>query len=285
MAEDLVLSSNRPSFKTCALRSAPIFGPHDPVTIPTIHGCIAKGETPFILGSGMNLQDYVYVTNVADAHILAIQNLRCSGTAAGEAFFITNGEPVTVRDLCLAIWKEFDHFPRWELTIPEKPAWWLGWGIEWVSWMVGTEATFSRGIILDATKNRYVSIAKARRLLGYEPRVSLPDALKTSCQVSVYSASFSQETHKPGSISSSSLVNEPGDEIYVVTGERRQQLRATLLPDLMWIKRKDAIRVTMNTGHICRLRSAMCVMFRAVSIVLAVGYLHDDTQQAARAGS
>lgn len=216
----MVLSYNRPSFKTCALRAAPIFGPHDPVTIPTIHGCIAKGETPFILGSGMNLQDYVYVTNVADAHILAIRNLRGPGTAAGEAFFVTNGEPVTVRDLCLAIWKEFDHIPRWELTIPEKPAWWLGWGIEWVSWIVGTKATFSRGVILDATKTRYVSIAKARRLLGYEPRVSLPDALKISCQVSNHSESFPLETHKIGSISSNSLVNKPENEMYVAAGER-----------------------------------------------------------------
>lgn len=160
----------------------------------------------------MNLQDYVYVTNVADAHVLAIRNLKDSGTAAGETFFITNGEPVTVRDLCLAVWKEFDHFPRWELRIPEKPAWWLGWGIEWVTWVIGTRATFSRGVILDATKTRYVSIAKARRLLGYEPRVSLPDALKISCQVSGSSVTYCLGTHDFGSISSSSSLNKLEDE-------------------------------------------------------------------------
>ncbi|KAL5382536.1 hypothetical protein PMIN06_012126 [Paraphaeosphaeria minitans] len=182
MAEGVVLSSNTPGFRTCALRAAPIFGPRDPVTIPTIHGCIANGETPFILGSGTNLQDYVYVSNVADAHVLALHNLLGLGTAAGEAFFITNGEPITVRDLCLAVWKEFGHYPRFQLRIPEELAWWMGWGLEWACWLTNRTGTFSRGVVLDATRARYVSIAKARRVLGYIPRVSLPEALRISCQ-------------------------------------------------------------------------------------------------------
>lgn len=129
------------------------------------------------------MQDYVFVSNVADAHVLAVRNLLGPGSAAGEAFFITNGEPVTVRDLCLAVWKEFGHVPPFQVRIPEPMAWWLGLGAEALSWVTGSQGTFSRGTILDATKNRYVSIAKARRILGYEPRVSLPDALRISCQV------------------------------------------------------------------------------------------------------
>jgi nucleoside-diphosphate-sugar epimerase len=31
---------------------------------------------------------------------------------------------------------------------------------------------------------RYVSISKARRVLGYEPRVGLADGVKMACQVS-----------------------------------------------------------------------------------------------------
>ncbi|CAN9360281.1 unnamed protein product [Alternaria alternata] len=69
-------------------------------------------QTPFILGTGTNLQDFVYIENVADAHVLAVGNLLNSQTAAGEAMFITNGEPVTARALCLAVWKEFGHVPR-----------------------------------------------------------------------------------------------------------------------------------------------------------------------------
>ncbi|KAF2644272.1 C-3 sterol dehydrogenase/C-4 decarboxylase-like protein [Massarina eburnea CBS 473.64] len=182
IAEDLVLAANKPDFATCSLRPCVIFGPNDPATIPIIHGCIIKGETPFILGDNNNLQDYVYVGNVADAHVLAVRNLLNSCTAAGEAFFITNGEPVSARDICISIWKEFDHVPPFQITIPSGLAWWMGLGSEWWSWVSGTQGTFSRGVILDATKDRYVSISKAKRVLGYVPRVSLPDAFRISCQ-------------------------------------------------------------------------------------------------------
>jgi sterol-4alpha-carboxylate 3-dehydrogenase (decarboxylating) len=136
-----------------------------------------------MLGDNSNFQDFVYVDNVADAHILAVRNLLNSGTAAGEAFFITNGEPVSARDICIAIWREFGHVPPFQIRIPGGLAWWMGFGAECWSWVSGTQGTFSRGIVLDATKDRYVSIAKARRVLGYEPKVSLPDAFRISCQV------------------------------------------------------------------------------------------------------
>ncbi|KAF2876815.1 C-3 sterol dehydrogenase/C-4 decarboxylase-like protein [Massariosphaeria phaeospora] len=182
VAESLVLSANTTDFATCSLRSAPIFGPNDPATIPILHGCIRRGETPFILGDATNLVDFVYVANVADAHVLAARNLLNSATAAGEAFFITNGEPITTRDFCVALWKEFGHIPRFQIKIPKGLAWWMGWGAEWVCWITGTEGTFSRGAIYDATKWGYVSISKARRILGYNPRVKLPEALKLSGQ-------------------------------------------------------------------------------------------------------
>jgi sterol-4alpha-carboxylate 3-dehydrogenase (decarboxylating) len=43
----------------------------------------------------------------------------------------------------------------------------------------------SRGAILDGTAVRYVDINKARRVLGYSPKVCLEEALKITCEVSV----------------------------------------------------------------------------------------------------
>ncbi|PVI00250.1 C-3 sterol dehydrogenase/C-4 decarboxylase-like protein [Periconia macrospinosa] len=182
IAENLVLSANKPDFLTCVLRPSVLFGPNDPVTIPTIHACILAHETPFILGSNTNLQDWTYVSNAADAHVLAVRNLLNSGTAAGEAFFITNGQPVTPRDFCLAIWREFEHTPAFEVRVPEGIAWWVGWGVEWWSWASGAKSVLNRGIVLDATKDRYVSIVKAKKILGYEPKVRLEEACRISCQ-------------------------------------------------------------------------------------------------------
>ena len=55
------------------------------VSVPSIHACIPKCETPFRLGDGNNLWDVVYVGNVAFAHALAVKNLLTSKSAHGEA--------------------------------------------------------------------------------------------------------------------------------------------------------------------------------------------------------
>jgi sterol-4alpha-carboxylate 3-dehydrogenase (decarboxylating) len=83
-----VLAAKDEKLSTCALRPSVIFGPGDYQLIPSLHTCIAKGETPFVIGSGENLWDVTYVSNIADAHVLAVENLLSEKTAAGEAFFI-----------------------------------------------------------------------------------------------------------------------------------------------------------------------------------------------------
>ncbi|KAF2474761.1 C-3 sterol dehydrogenase/C-4 decarboxylase-like protein [Lindgomyces ingoldianus] len=182
IAETSVLSSNASDFLTCSLRPATIFGPRDPACVPILHSCIAKGETPFVIGTGTNLCDFAYVSNVADAHVLAVRNLTTTGTAAGQAIFITNGEPVAFRDFCIAVWKEFGHVPPFQVRIPAGLAWWLAAIAEGVGWVVGKEGSLCRGAVRDATAVRYVSLKKATRILGYVPKVSLPEALKITCE-------------------------------------------------------------------------------------------------------
>jgi sterol-4alpha-carboxylate 3-dehydrogenase (decarboxylating) len=94
---------------TCVLRPSVLFGKGDMQLLPPIHACLAKQETPWVVGDGINLWDVTYVDNVADAHILAAENLMSSKTAAGEIFFIQNNEPISFRDLSLEIWKNFGH--------------------------------------------------------------------------------------------------------------------------------------------------------------------------------
>ncbi|KAL9069078.1 MAG: hypothetical protein Q9161_005725 [Pseudevernia consocians] len=113
-AEALVLGACDEELATCALRPSVLFGPGDYQLIPSVHACIAKGETPFVVGDGENLWDVTYVGNVADAHVLAVENLLSTRTAAGEAIFISNEEPIPFRDFCLEVWKNFGHYPSYE---------------------------------------------------------------------------------------------------------------------------------------------------------------------------
>ncbi|KIW84214.1 hypothetical protein Z517_03463 [Fonsecaea pedrosoi CBS 271.37] len=198
--EWIVLEANNQKMSTCVLRPSVLFGEGDNQLIPPIHACIAKQETRWVIGDARNLWDTTYVGNVADAHVLAVENLLdlqsagskrgCNGqtraeSAAGQIFFIQNNEPVSFREFSLAVWKEFGHFPpAWEVHIPEGLAWVLGLVAEVFTRVSGTPTTLSRGSVMDACAMRYASGAKARRILGYHPRVGLEAGIRTSCEVS-----------------------------------------------------------------------------------------------------
>ncbi|KAJ5386835.1 hypothetical protein N7509_009376 [Penicillium cosmopolitanum] len=181
-AEALVLEADSSQMASCSLRPSVLCGEEDYLLVPTIHACIAKYETPFIIGDGQNLWDVTHVSNVADAHILAMENLMTSRTAAGEAFFIQNNEPITFRDFCLAIWSHFGHNPPFELRIPETLAYVAGFLCEMLTWVTGTSTTLSRGSVRDACAVRYASGEKAKAILGYEARIGMEDAIRLSCE-------------------------------------------------------------------------------------------------------
>lgn len=183
-AEALVLEANNSKMATCSLRPSVLCGEGDYQLVPAIHACIAKYETPFIIGDGRNLWDITHVDNIADAHVLAVENLVTSRTAAGEAFFIQNNEPITFRDFCLAIWAHFGHTPPFEIRVPEGLAYIAGLVCEMVTWGIGTTTTLSRGSVRDACAIRYANGAKAKAILGYEARIGMEDAIRLSCEVS-----------------------------------------------------------------------------------------------------
>lgn len=182
-AEALVLGACSEEFSTCAIRPSVVFGPEDYQLIPSVHACIAKHETPFVIGTGDNLWDVTYVSNIADAHVLAAENLMTTRTAAGEAFFISNHEPIPFRDFCLEVWKQFGHYPPFEVHIPAGLGRLAGYTAEWITWLTGTPTTLSSGSVLDACSTRYCSGVKARKVLGYEPRVGIEEGIRISCEV------------------------------------------------------------------------------------------------------
>ncbi|KAL8828854.1 MAG: hypothetical protein Q9191_002349 [Dirinaria sp. TL-2023a] len=178
-AEALILAANdEKGLATCALRPSVLIGPGDYQLIPSIHACIAKGESPFVVGDGLNLWDVTYethaaehyVTNVADAHVQATENLLSTKTAAGEAIFISNEQPIPFRHFCLAVWAEFGHYPSHEIKIPRSLAAFAGSVADLVTRATGTPTTLSQGSVNDACHVRYCNGTKARLLLGYQPR-------------------------------------------------------------------------------------------------------------------
>ena len=102
--------------------------------IPGLYDVIKNGQTAFQVGDNTNLWDFTYVDNVVYAHILAAENLLIpkdkleSGGAAGEAFFITNGQPVYFWDFARGVWAAFGHVNPRTIYIPMSLGFWLGLG-------------------------------------------------------------------------------------------------------------------------------------------------------------
>ncbi|KAF7148542.1 hypothetical protein RHSIM_Rhsim03G0017900 [Rhododendron simsii] len=97
--EALVIKSNGINgLLTCCIRPSSIFGPGDKLLVPSLVSAARAGKSKFIIGDGNNMYDFTYVENVAHAHICAERALASEGTvaekAAGEAYFITNMEPI-----------------------------------------------------------------------------------------------------------------------------------------------------------------------------------------------
>ncbi|GJE93179.1 NAD(P)-binding protein [Phanerochaete sordida] len=187
LAEQAVLQANgRHGLSTTSLRVAAIFGPRDRLSVPTILGTILTGNTNVQIGSNQNLFDWTYIENAAHAHLLAADRLAPGHPkyqqVAGEAFFITNGEPRPYWDLPRALWREVGYTPKSVTVLPKSIAWLLALMLEIVCWVRGTDPLFTRYRVHMMCATRYCSIEKARKALDYEPPVPLDEGIRRSAQ-------------------------------------------------------------------------------------------------------
>ena len=177
VAEQMVLVSNSEVLKTCAIRPHLVWGPSDPHLIPRL---IARGKAKKLkqVGDGLNMVDISYVDNVADAHILAAENLFSSATAAGNAYFISQGEPVNLWNWVNDLFQRLNIEPVTK-KINAKPAYMIGTLLEgihmWFS--LEKEPKMTRFLAEQLAKSHWFSIDNARHDLGYEPRISTSEGL------------------------------------------------------------------------------------------------------------
>jgi len=194
LAEDLVRAANGSGdgMLTVCLRPAGIFSEGDPNTLRKMIENAQTGKNRFQIGSGKNLFDWTYVGNVARTHILAAEALlfrssSVSGTTLprvdGEAFFITNGDPMPFWDFVRAIGDAagfpVDRKDAW--VIPQHVGLALAMLVEWIVWAtsLGKQAsTMTPGGIRYSCLTRTYRIDKARTRLGYNPTVDMNEGIR-----------------------------------------------------------------------------------------------------------
>jgi nucleoside-diphosphate-sugar epimerase len=180
--ERIVLAANDARLATCALRPSGIFGEGDTVMVPTMVRQAKAGKMKYIIGTGRNLWDLTYVGNVAQAHVLAAEKLAVGSAAAGEAFFITNQEPVPFWTFTGDLLEGLG-YDRPSKRLPLGLILTLAMLFEYVirpllSPIVRLSSDFTVFRVRIVTRQRAFSADKARRLLGYTPEVSVAEGLR-----------------------------------------------------------------------------------------------------------
>jgi nucleoside-diphosphate-sugar epimerase len=177
-AEREVLAANGKSgLKTLALRPHLVWGPGDPHLLPKAIARHMAGKLR-IVGSGENHMDLTHVDNVAHAHILALDALASGRHSGGQAYFISQDDPV-------ALWKWLNHLfshldlPPLSKKVSFRSAHSLGFVLEliWKVLRLTGEPPMTRFVAVQLAKDHWFSIDAARRDLGYEPIVSMKDGL------------------------------------------------------------------------------------------------------------
>lgn len=166
-AEQAVRGANRDGFETVALRPRFVWGKGDTTLLPGMVETVKAGKWAWV-GGGRNVTDTAHVDNVVEGLVLAAERGR-----PGEAYFVTDDEPVVFREFVTAM------LATQGIEAPDRslPAWTAApmarvcesaWKLlplkgdppmtTFRSWLLTQECT--------------IDISKAKRELGYTPLVS-----------------------------------------------------------------------------------------------------------------
>ena len=160
------------------LRPGFIYGPRDRTILPRLAERLAAGTIVYI-ARGRYALNTTYVGNLVEAIFLAAENPK----AIGEVFNITDGELVTKRRFFEAV-ADGLQLPRPKMSIPlflAKPL---------ARWREGVfrrknkpnPPRITQASVKFAGLNLDFSIAKARTVLGYDPKIGFDEGMKNAIE-------------------------------------------------------------------------------------------------------
>ncbi len=184
-AEKTVLAANSATLKTCAIRPHVVFGPGDTRFLPAILARARTGRLKYGVGRGDKLSDFTYVSNLIDALLFADDRLGANAPAAGQAYFITNGEPMPFFAFVAKVLEALQ-LPPLRGSIPFALAYPVAAIAETWDTLKGGALNAENGLTRFAVRymctHHYFSIAKAARELGYRPRVNLAEGIRRTAE-------------------------------------------------------------------------------------------------------
>jgi nucleoside-diphosphate-sugar epimerase len=171
-AEPVVQEFAARGMKTVIIRPSAIYGPGDPERFFMIFRRVNNGKFP-MFGSGKTFYHPLYIDNLVDAHMLAME----PGKGDGETYLIADEEYVTIEDLvqrvakALGVKVKIPHFPLLPLII-------AGHVFEKACKPFNIAPPIFPRRVDWYRQNRAFDISKAKQQLGYDPKVGLDEGLK-----------------------------------------------------------------------------------------------------------
>lgn len=170
-AEALALDYHRRrGLPVAVVRPGAIYGPRE-TRLLKLFRAIARGRYA-VVGSGRTFYHPVYIDDLVAGFLLALDREE----AVGESFLICGPQYVTQDELAEIVAR---HTAGRVLPfrVPARPIQWAGDLVEAVCVPLGLEPPLHRRRVDFWTKSRAFSIEKARRRLGYDPKVSLDEGI------------------------------------------------------------------------------------------------------------
>lgn len=153
------------------IRPAPVYGPGDTRLVKLFR--LASGPRPVLLGDGEPLYHMVHIDDLVDAFLLAAK----VPEAAGHAFIIGGEERPSLTALITAIAHTLGKPTPRPIFLPAAPVRLLAHACELACAPLGINPPIYRRRIDFFINNRQYDIGKARRILGFQPRIGLADGL------------------------------------------------------------------------------------------------------------
>lgn len=171
-AEPIVQEYFRKGMKTVILRPAAIYGPGDPERFYMIFKRVAKGYFP-MFGSGKTYYHPLYIDNLVDAFMLSMEE----GKGEGQAYLIADEEYLEIEDLVkrtarvLKVSVRIPHFPVMPVVIAGHICEQLCKPFHITPIIFPRRVDWYR-------QNRAFKIDKAKKELGYNPRIGIDEGLR-----------------------------------------------------------------------------------------------------------
>jgi nucleoside-diphosphate-sugar epimerase len=179
--KDILAFSGTTLTQACAIRPHVVFGAGDNRFLPAILQKAQQGKLTRAIGNRDKLSDFTYVSNLVDAVVAAEDNLVAGSAVCGQAYFITNGEPMAFFDFVEDVLVALGYPP-----IKGKVPYWLAYSVaafvEGVDTLKGGTLNAENGLTRFSVRymvtHHYFSIEKAFRDFGWKPAVSLKDGIQ-----------------------------------------------------------------------------------------------------------